>query len=571
MYTTLAFVCSAWFANAQTASPLTPGNILIYRVGDGSKTLSTAAFPVFLDERSISLEGILLKQAPVKQSIKLPATKSDSDTLTGGNHLLTASGTGTTEGQLTRSSDGNYVVFGGYNSGSDTSTASVSASPSATTARVIGRIDGNATINTTTACTNLFSAYAIRSVVSQDGNTFIACGGSAGIKYANLGATSSNFLSDHTTTNNTQSPTARSLEIIDGQLFASYQSTFGKSDTALTMATVGVGVDTAKGEKISVLPGIDTVSASFQDTISKYPSLGLAKKLASPYQFTILHLDGGPVLYIADNGTNDSVAERGILKYSLVGGSWNYNGAIHANGITGITGANQGDSVLLIATEKTKLFASVDLTGWNNAPIDTAAWLIDTALANTQFRGVAFTPGIPSGLPVVVKSFTGSLINGYAKLTWATSNESNIRGYEIEKSSDSKNFTSIGGVAANNKPSSYTFTDQTKVDGVEYYRLKITNNDGSFIYSSIVSLNDKVGIKLGVYPNPVVSTAIISHPEATSNTSLKIIAINGKTIATYPVQTGATETSVDVSRLVKGSYLVSFESNNKSLTTQFVK
>ncbi len=76
---------------------------------------------------------------------------------------------------------------------------------------------------------------------------------------------------------------------------------------------------------------------------------------------------------------------------------------------------------------------------------------------------------------------------------------------------------------------------------------------------------------MSVYPNPVSSAAIISHPEATAGAILKISSIDGKTLATCPVQTGATETSVDVSRLAKGSYIVSFEDNNIRAVTQFVK
>ena len=174
-------------------------------------------------------------------------------------------------------------------------------------------------------------------------------------------------------------------------------------------------------------------------------------------------------------------------------------------------------------------------------------------------------------LPVALKSFNGSLVNSYATLAWATAVEINTKAFGIEKSIDGKSFASIGEVAAKNRPSSYTFSDPTKVEGLQYYRLKITNNDGSYSYSSTVALNNNASFKLGVYPNPVFNTAIIAHQQAGAGAILKISSIDGKTLVIYPVQTGATETSVDVSRLGKGSYIVSFENSSTRTVAQFVK
>ncbi len=296
-------------------------------------------------------------------------------------------------------------------------------------------------------------------------------------------------------------------------MYASYQSTFGSPTQDVTIAAVGQGVDTAAGEIITPLPGVDTISASYADSAAKYPSLGLGVEKASPYQFTAFNLSSGVVAYITSNITNDSVYERGILKYSLVGTTWVFNGAIHAvHAISGITGIKSGDSVLLIATAPTRLYRAYDFSGWNQPPTDTAVYTVDTALANTQFRGVAFTPGaIPNLLPVTLKSFSGSLVNGFAQLTWATANETNTKGFEIEKSVDGKSFTAIGNVSANNKPSSYEFGDPIKLAGLQYYRLQITSKAGSYTYSPTVALSEKVGGKLSIFPNPVSTTATVSH------------------------------------------------------------
>ena len=81
------------------ASPI-PGNIMVYRVGDGIGALVNTGNPVFVDEYTTG--GVLV------QSIPMPTTVS------GANRQLIASGTATSEGFLTLSSDNQYLRLTGY-------------------------------------------------------------------------------------------------------------------------------------------------------------------------------------------------------------------------------------------------------------------------------------------------------------------------------------------------------------------------------------------------------------------------------------------------------------------------
>lgn len=571
MFTLLAFASCALAAKAQ--SPLTPGNIVMYVVGDGVDTLSSSAYPVSLVERRVSLQQLLLGKAPIVQSIDVPSVIGNA---TGNNNVLTAQGTGTYEGQISLSASGKYLVFGGYgldltngvnkglNKISVTSTKANVAQSNGLPAipRVIGTMDASGNINTTTACNNLFSGYAIRAVVAPLDSVFFVNGSNTGIQRTILGATTANSLSSYSTTNKLQAPKVDALELIDSQLYVSAKAYIGNpANIAVRIASVGKLNDTTKNETLTILPGIDTT----------YPSATTTQSY--PWQFVMFNVSGGKVMYIADNTTSTAVVERGIQKYSLVNGTWVFNGQIHADGIIDLTGKNEGNNVLLLGTNANKLFGVYDGTGFNAAPADTAAMVLDTALKNYAFRGVAFTPGTTkvTGLPVSLKTpLTASIVCGKALLTWATASEIATKGFTIEKSNDGQHFSVVGNIAGNNKASNYTFTDAS-VGSIQYYRLKIENKDGSYSYSSIVALNNKVAIKLGVYPNPVSSIATIAHPLATAGATIKISSIEGKTIAVYTVQTGATQTSVDASRLAKGSYIVTFENNGSKATAQFVK
>ena len=562
-FTLVAAICSLLAAKAQ----LSPGNIVIYRVGDGSTVLGATAAPVFIDEHLIGPFTLITKSSPVVKSIALPAKHGSAPM---GNYLLTAYGNGTSEGFITRSVDGKYLVFSGYNSGSDTSFVKV-ANLLNGTARVIGTIDKSGTVNTSTAIVGIPFAsaktgYAPRSVVSKDGTTFYFNSSTNGIYSAKLGDTAATKVSVFNKTKNTLgSPAPRALEIYNGNLYGSYSTTFlpaGAGTQAQDIAMGSIGALTSLDTVVTPLVGVDTI----------YPSTSAR---VSPYQFVMLKVKGGDVMYVADDATNGAIFERGIQKYSLVAGAWKYNGSIYAAGCRGLTGFNTGDTVALFATSTKKLFGAFDLSGFNNFPLGPmqgdSAVVLDTALANTVFRGVAFTPGIPALAVTLKSSLTASLVNGSAVLSWATATEANQKAFGIEKSLDGKSFASIKTVTANNKPSSYTFTDLGKLSAVQYYRLKMISTDGSFTYSGIATIINKVALHIGVFPNPVINNATISHGLATAGSVLKITTITGKIVATYQVQVGATQTSVDVAHLLSGSYIVSFVSGSTTTTAQFVK
>jgi hypothetical protein len=141
---------------ARAGTAFTPGNIVVYRVGTGGAgtSLLSSGNPIFLDEYTPT--GSLV------QSVALPTSAS------GTNHRLIASGTATSEGLLTRSTDGQYLLVTGYDAAIPTT--SVAGTSSATTPRVVGRIDANANIDTTTALTDFASANNPRGVASTNGS-----------------------------------------------------------------------------------------------------------------------------------------------------------------------------------------------------------------------------------------------------------------------------------------------------------------------------------------------------------------------------------------------------------------
>lgn len=115
-------------------------------------------------------------------------------------------------------------------------------------------------------------------------------------------------------------------------------------------------------------------------------------------------------------------------------------------------------------------------------------------------RFTAFDPS--SALPILLEKFEGRATAGGNLLTWSTSMETNVQEIQLERSANSTSYTRIAGFASNGSASTYTYLDKDAA-GIQYYRLKTIDNDGSFEYSPVVRLNTSAyELALQLSPNP---------------------------------------------------------------------
>jgi trimeric autotransporter adhesin len=127
-------------------------------------------------------------------------------------------------------------------------------------------------------------------------------------------------------------------------------------------------------------------------------------------------------------------------------------------------------------------------------------------------------------LPLQLITFTGALqADKTTLLKWKTQNERNASSFIVERSTDGTRFAAIGNVAAtNNISSAYSYIDADAAyqhSTILFYRLKMTNEDGSFSYSSVVTiLLTNVKGDVTVSPNPVISTAKVNISSAQTGT-----------------------------------------------------
>ena len=109
-------------------------------------------------------------------------------------------------------------------------------------------------------------------------------------------------------------------------------------------------------------------------------------------------------------------------------------------------------------------------------------------------------------LPLKLNSFTVTGHGNTNLLNWTTSEELNLKNFEIERSYDGINFQSIGSVNPHtgSTSGSYEFRDDNFLDGDIYYRLKMVDKDDNFAHSFIVHIytGTKANTDLIISPNP---------------------------------------------------------------------
>jgi hypothetical protein len=147
---------------------------------------------------------------------------------------------------------------------------------------------------------------------------------------------------------------------------------------------------------------------------------------------------------------------------------------------------------------------------------------VTVALGNHPYVGLAYTAhnNVNSGTAVLdhvsvmqdqdsvsvrLADFTGSNVNNqYTQLNWTTGQELGFDHFEIEHSISNSDFLQIGivhGKGDSQFAQDYGFADMNPKEGTNYYRLKMVDKAGHFIYSKIVQVNFSLAI-IQLYPNP---------------------------------------------------------------------
>ncbi|RYY69547.1 MAG: T9SS type A sorting domain-containing protein [Chitinophagaceae bacterium] len=165
-------------------------------------------------------------------------------------------------------------------------------------------------------------------------------------------------------------------------------------------------------------------------------------------------------------------------------------------------------------------------------------------------------------------------------LKWSTIDEDNNAVFNIERSTDGgRTFAIIGSLAGKGSAAvtnNYSFTDNHPFADQAYYRIRLTDADGS-VQLSLQRMINRSGIEktaFNIYPNPVEAIANIHvYSRAGGIALITIYDMAGKQLLrkNMPVSSGQQVLALPMLSLTSGSYIATININGTQVTRTFYK
>ncbi|MEP7164536.1 MAG: PQQ-dependent sugar dehydrogenase [Ferruginibacter sp.] len=214
---------------------------------------------------------------------------------------------------------------------------------------------------------------------------------------------------------------------------------------------------------------------------------------------------------------------------------------------------------------------------------DTYYWFIKLTVTDpaglSRTDSVKLFPQCGGPLPLSLISFSVSSNGGSNFLKWVTTNELNLKSFEIERSYDGANFVKIGTVNSqlSQGTNNYDFKDENFLDGYIYYRLKMVDLDGNFSRSYIIRIysGTNAGNELTVSPNPFKNDFLFAAVfSQAGKITIRIIDTKGTVVKTIKkhVDAGFNSFQIDnLDNISKGIYFLEAIQDNNVRRTKLIK
>ena len=227
-------------------------------------------------------------------------------------------------------------------------------------------------------------------------------------------------------------------------------------------------------------------------------------------------------------------------------------------------GSSTKDSLSLVTSEIDEAGPSDNGGGWD---FYSGSWSSMEDGWGSSWGLMIFPVVCNSIAPVTFVSFNGEKVESNNILSWATATEMNNTGFELQRSINGIEFSTIAFIPTkaengnSNTNLSYTYTDKTSNTSA-YYKLKQIDKDGKYSYSKTVFIKADKPTRfelVKVYPNPtrdIVKVSVIA-PKA-SNATLTITDMTGKTVMQQNIQLtmGDNNVALNTQSLNAGNYII---------------
>lgn len=169
-------------------------------------------------------------------------------------------------------------------------------------------------------------------------------------------------------------------------------------------------------------------------------------------------------------------------------------------------------------------------------------------------------------LPVELLHFSAQKRDKSTALSWSTAREENNDYFLVDRSLDGNEWVEIGKVKAGDQSANdYELNDLSPANGVNYYRLRQLDLDGTMTVHGVVSvLFSTAGFSL--YPNPA-TTEIRFTTAPAPDTRISLLSADGRLLREIPAANGGAL----IGDLSPGLYLLRVEQNDGVATLRFIK
>jgi Secretion system C-terminal sorting domain len=177
-------------------------------------------------------------------------------------------------------------------------------------------------------------------------------------------------------------------------------------------------------------------------------------------------------------------------------------------------------------------------------------------------------------LPVILVGFNADLDKNKVELSWTSEEEINSDHFSIDRSEDGIHWGSIGSVPAKGNSdvaNNYSFTDNTPLTGINYYRLQMVDRDGKYAYSDVKVVRLFLS-GFSVFPNPARDFLNITlGSDASAELTFRLINQNGQVMKNQKISNAAgTTITYSISSYASGNYLLEVIDNKGNIQTSKV-
>jgi Secretion system C-terminal sorting domain len=176
-------------------------------------------------------------------------------------------------------------------------------------------------------------------------------------------------------------------------------------------------------------------------------------------------------------------------------------------------------------------------------------------------------------VPLTLLSFDAFKNKNKVDLKWTTTNEINTAHFEIERSINGVQFIKIGSVNSANSSgiNNYSYEDLQPLKGLNFYRLKQVDIDGSFKHSNINKvLFENFGDAVNIYPNPAKDYIQFDYAGKQKTVLVNLFDMQSRLIKTTTLA-NVLPLKLNIENLAKGKYVVQLSDGEKIAIGSFIK